>query len=239
MGSKGQALIETAIFLPFVLMAMMAIIYFSQYGVLQERAVQAVRYAALVSNDPNNTFMLESMYGELAREGAAASQSDPGYPSSGFACDSAGSGADLAAAAALYQQQTVPGALGTAAPAAPKYFQADTTPVGSCTPSKVFFLNGDLDLAASYMIVQAATISAKKTVPTILRGFIPAQQTVTATMTYTVPAAPAPMMYCSQAFGSLLAASFASLPEVVPNVLSTPYAQYPVAPANPTPRPGC
>jgi TadE-like protein len=247
-GSRGQALIETAVFLPMVLLLMTAVIYFSQYGVLQERAVQAVRYAALVSNGGSaamgtaNIFSLQQMYGELTREGQNSSESDPGYPLTGYACAGTGSsGADTAAALALNQQEPVPGGVGTAAPA-PTFFQPDTTPVGTCTATNLPVPNGNVGLAASYLMVQTATISASMNAPSYIHRFLPnfpTQQTVTATMGFTLPAAPGPMMYCSQQFAALLAGSFASLPEVVPNVLSTPYGQYPVPPASPTPRPGC
>lgn len=241
-GKRGQALIETAVFLPFVLVAMMAIIYFSQYGVLQGRAALAVRYAAIVSSagtvatDTQGNFNLDSMYSEITREGGDSAQGDPGYPSSGFTC----AGAGAAAAAAMNLQQAVPGGVGTAAPA-PNYFHTDvgSAPAGVCTAANLPLPNGSLGLAASYMIVQYTAVSSSKATPTILQSFVPATQMIAATMAYPVPAAPASMMYCSQAFGALMANSFASLPEVVPNVISTPYGAYPDAPASPTPRPGC
>jgi len=241
---RGQALIETAIFLPFVLTAMTAIIYYSQYGVLQGRAVQAVRYGALVGSggtiatDPQSNFTVQKMYAELTREGASG-QPDPGYPSSGFACNGGG-GPGAEAASALNLQQAIPSGVGTAQPSQ-KYFQTATgsPPVGACTSVNLAMPKGPLGLAASYMILQATSVSATKATPAMLQPWLSASQVISATMSYTVPAAPAPMMYCSQAFGSLMAASFASLPEVVPNVLSTPYGAYPTPLPSPTARAGC
>lgn len=48
--SRGQALAESAIFLPLVLLVLFGTIYVSQYGVLAERTQLAVRYGGLVGS---------------------------------------------------------------------------------------------------------------------------------------------------------------------------------------------
>jgi hypothetical protein len=50
---RGQAIVETAIFLPLTLLTLWAVIWVAQYGVLSERVQSAVRYSGLVSNQLN------------------------------------------------------------------------------------------------------------------------------------------------------------------------------------------
>ena len=48
-GARGQALIETIVFLPVTMLVLFGIIYFGRLGVLSERAQSAVRYGTLVT----------------------------------------------------------------------------------------------------------------------------------------------------------------------------------------------
>jgi hypothetical protein len=63
-GERGQAMIETAIFLPLFLLVMYGVWWVIQTTVLSERAQVAVRYSALVSNqaDPYEQFSLYELY---------------------------------------------------------------------------------------------------------------------------------------------------------------------------------
>jgi Flp pilus assembly protein TadG len=118
---RGQALIETAFFLPVLLLAMMAIIYFSQYGVLQIRAAEAARYGSLVSeplsveNDPTKPYSIQAVYAELdqiAKTGSA------GFPISTYSCTAAGNGA----VSAFWQSQTPPPSAAGPYPSAQPWF---------------------------------------------------------------------------------------------------------------------
>ncbi|HTU81061.1 MAG TPA: TadE family protein [Candidatus Acidoferrales bacterium] len=51
--ARGQAIVETAVFLPLALLVLFAVIWAAQYGVLSERVESAVRYSGLISNQIN------------------------------------------------------------------------------------------------------------------------------------------------------------------------------------------
>ncbi|MBV8723197.1 MAG: pilus assembly protein [Candidatus Eremiobacteraeota bacterium] len=59
--SRGQALTETALFMPLILLTLWGIIWAAQYGVLSERVQGAIRYSGLISNQIN-PFTQYSMY---------------------------------------------------------------------------------------------------------------------------------------------------------------------------------
>jgi len=237
--NRGQALLETAMFLPGLLLALASVIYFSQYGVLQDRAVQAVRYASLVSNEGgrNGYYSIEAVYNELWAEGHASGGSIP-YPAN-FSCSGAGTAqADQAAISALYQNESLPS--GSGAPAsAPKFFQADVQPAATCTASPIW-LSGNGNLANAYYVVQYTSVTGVKNLPSLLQRIgLPAQQGLHAGMAVMLPANPALNVYCSPAFASTLAQSFAQ--QVPGNEGSTPvpYGSYPVSGPSATPNPSC
>jgi hypothetical protein len=184
------------------------------------------------------------MYAELDREGQSAGKgvSDPAYPT-GLGC-SGGSGsgkADDTAAKALYLQQTMPGNVAASSPA-PRFFQADATPVATCTALPLYFSGASLDNAASYMTVQYTHISAMKNTPGLFQHFLggfPATQSAAAGMAYTLPAAPAPMMYCSQTFAYLMARSLGPLVMQQVNTVPPPFAGLPDPGNTPPARPNC
>jgi hypothetical protein len=72
MRARGQALMETAIFLPIALLTLFAVIWAAQYGVMSERVQSAVRYSGLVSNElnPYQEYSFYVLYNSL---GAASS----------------------------------------------------------------------------------------------------------------------------------------------------------------------
>ena len=57
---RGQAVVETAVFLPFFLIVLFAILYFGIVGVKQERAQSAIHYG--VATLPAQTIKIEQMY---------------------------------------------------------------------------------------------------------------------------------------------------------------------------------
>jgi hypothetical protein len=64
---RGQALLETVIFLPLTLLTLWAVIWVAQYGVMSERVQSAVRYSGLVSNqiNPYVEYSLYVLYNSL------------------------------------------------------------------------------------------------------------------------------------------------------------------------------
>ncbi|HTV72782.1 MAG TPA: hypothetical protein VME66_03635, partial [Candidatus Acidoferrales bacterium] len=187
MMQRGQAFLETAFFLPILLLTMIAIIYFNAYGVLQDRAVEAVRYASLVENGgvssngtvskDGNTYpavdSLEAMYAEMAREGSSPNPAPPPAVS-GDSCTaptaSENGGAVQQASEALYQEES---GLGLNPSPAPSFFESDTTPVPTCTELVVLLRSPGTaavdTVADSYFTVQLTSISANKVTPVLLR----------------------------------------------------------------------
>ena len=51
--SRGQALVETTIFLPLTLFTLFGVIWAAQYGVMSERVESSIRYSGLISNQLN------------------------------------------------------------------------------------------------------------------------------------------------------------------------------------------
>jgi hypothetical protein len=69
--ARGQALLETVIFLPLTLLTLWAVIWVAQYGVMSERVQSAVRYSGLISNQINpyveySLFVLYNSLGPLS-----------------------------------------------------------------------------------------------------------------------------------------------------------------------------
>jgi hypothetical protein len=65
--ARGQALLETVIFLPLTLLTLWAVIWVAQYGVMSERVQSAVRYSGLISNqiNPYVEYSLYVLYNSL------------------------------------------------------------------------------------------------------------------------------------------------------------------------------
>lgn len=61
--SRGQTIIEFVVAMPIVLLAMFAIVYFSQYGVVTERAELALRYGGIAAfNNGNSQYGAANIY---------------------------------------------------------------------------------------------------------------------------------------------------------------------------------
>jgi hypothetical protein len=242
MMQRGQALIETAAFLPVLLLTMLSIVYFSQYGVLQTRAVEAVRYASLVSNGSKSSasslFSLEAMYAEMSREGSSPLPAAPPLSPVGDLCTSGSAATDAKNALTMQQTSLTSGS----APApAPSYFKPDSTPTTLCseipialgTPSSA---NVD-DFGDYYFTVQVTTLYANKSVPGIVRSMTRLTSLTTpvnAADGYPMPPSTARTIYCSPNFSQTLASSLgADRPSA-----ASKYAM-PTPGSYPTMRPGC
>jgi hypothetical protein len=66
-GERGQAIVETVMFLPMFLLALFGILWAVQAAVQSERSQSAVRYAGLIAqaDSPYNEYSLYSMYSQL------------------------------------------------------------------------------------------------------------------------------------------------------------------------------
>jgi hypothetical protein len=240
---RAQALVETAFFLPVLLLAMMAIIYFSQYGVLQSRAVEAVRYASLVTNPSSLAgqnpapYSIEAMYAELHLIGTK-----PGvFPSSSYDCSSSAGGASGGAALAFWQAQTLPAGSAAAAsplPSAPAWFKGSAAaPTAVCTAYPISLpLSGAAYAGNNLLTSQLTTLSTTQIVPGFLVAFSNVKGSagpVGAAMAYSY-SNPATVDYCTPGFTSQLAGELGT---VMPAQVG--YAGITPAP-NPAPVPaGC
>ncbi|GAC1548630.1 MAG: hypothetical protein NVS3B16_21760 [Vulcanimicrobiaceae bacterium] len=223
---RGQALIETAAFLPLMLLAMVAIIYFSKYGVLQERAPIAARYASLVSNAGSDAkiFTIEQMYAELRRE-----VKYPGSPAPAGASACAVS-AKTDAQATLKQQQPLQG--GVAVATAPPYFlpNAGSDAATDCNSDILSLPTMNPDIASAYYSVQYTHVDAVEDVPSFLQPIVGAPTgPIRAAMSNVRPSAPDNMLYCSPGFADTLAKS---LGPSEPVTQAGPYAGYTQPPPN-------
>jgi hypothetical protein len=64
--ARGQTIIEFVVAMPIVLLALFAVIYFSQYGVVSERAELALRYGGLVEfNDTASVYSAADIYNNM------------------------------------------------------------------------------------------------------------------------------------------------------------------------------
>lgn len=223
---RGQALLETAAFLPLILLPMFAIWFFAQYGVLQERAVQAARFATMVTNASSagsSAYSLQQMYAELHREG-----SDVGvaFPASSLTC---ASNARTDARSALTQGEPLPGG-GTGATAAP-FFKPDagTDATTDCLPQTLDLATTNADVASSYFVVQYTHVEADKTVQPFVGWLTHSGPTshVRAGMSYIRPASPDSIIYCSPGFAAAVAGALGA---IEPVTAAGPYAGYQTPP---------
>jgi hypothetical protein len=224
---RGQTIFETAIFLPLMLGAMFSIIYFSQYGVLQERAFQASRFSSLVSNSSATSgFTLQNLYHELHREGA--DQTDPGFPSSALSCATTAASDGVNA---LTQGESLPS--GHPGPTAPPYFQPDTGTASAesgCTAYHLSLTNTSVNSSSNwYYVLQYTHVEADKTAPTWLSSWIPAIQGghVKAGMSNVRADPPDSIIYCSPPFAAAIAKSLGA---IEPAPIAGPFAGYKVPP---------
>ncbi len=223
---RGQTLIETALFLPLLLLAMFGIIYFSQYGVLQERSAQGARFASLISNGSDiKGFTLESMYAELHREGN--NQTNPGFPADVLTCaaTAASDGAN-----ALIQAETLPG--GGVGPTAPPFFQPDSGSAAAktgCGAQSISMSSTAPDNANWYYVVQFTHVEADKAAPMWIQHFLPGIQTghVKTGMLNLRAASPDNIIYCSPGFAQAIADGLGA---VEPAPLAGPFANYATPP---------
>jgi hypothetical protein len=99
--SRGQALVETAIFMPMLLLALFGVLWSIRAAVQYERIEQAVRYAALFEEKtPYSDYSFLAMYAQLGSSAAAppipcatpiASQLSDGAPYSTITSTNVGS----------------------------------------------------------------------------------------------------------------------------------------------------
>ncbi len=199
--SRGQALAETALFVPLATIGLFALLYYARVGILQERAQYAVRYSTEVVVPASG---LQAMYTALY----TATQNGGAVPApQGADCSS---GIAPAVSAALTGSESGPLAVPTAQP----YWRADGAVSATCTEGTTTLQNnGNPFIAMQYAMTATTTIAATINLPQTLKNLLPATFAINAQRSVLAPAPPAVILYCS--------------PKITPNVtkaLGTFYA---------------
>ena len=172
---RGQALVETVIFLPVALIALFGIIFFSRYGVLAERAQSAVRYGALVSYGKAPVYSAADIYAGIAAGGATRSPACP-------------ANVQPDTVKALSEQNL--------AGATPAPFWRPDSAVVTCTQSSLSFA-GSASAASRVVVVTSVTANATIAVPGYLTKLLGTSAVATATLGYARSDSPDVIMYCT------------------------------------------
>jgi hypothetical protein len=181
---RGQALIETVIFLPVALIAIFGVMYFSRYGVLSERAQSAVRYGALVSYGAAPVYSARGIYDAIA-SGPVATTTCP-----------AAVGSDTQNA--LSEQNG-------AGPTPSPYWRPDSA-TATCTQSTMSFA-GPATAAFHTFTVTSSTATANVAVPFALTSLLGSTTPAAATFGYVRSDPPGIIMYCTATVGTAVAAA--------------------------------
>jgi len=189
---SGQALAESALFLPLASIGLFGLLYFTRVGILQERAQYAVRYSTEIAGPTGG---LQAMYTALyaANHNGGAIPAPQGADCSG--------GVAPAVSAALQGTESGP----LPAPSAQPFWQSDARVTASCTQGTATLQNsGNPFIAMQYAMTTTTTISASISGAGFLRNLLPANFGVQAQRGILAPAPPAVILYCS--------------PKITPNV---------------------
>lgn len=174
---RGQALIETAIFLPVALLVMFGMLYFGRSGVLAERIQAAARYGSLIAYDSSSAYSAADIYAAIA--------------SGGIAPKTCPSGVVPSTIAAVSEQ--VPGATASPSP----YWQPDLPATATCAQSTVSF--GGASWASYHTLtVTKQSVSASIVPPPFLGSLVGGSLvTATASFAYVRSDPPDVIMYCT------------------------------------------
>ncbi|MGH7736792.1 MAG: TadE/TadG family type IV pilus assembly protein [Candidatus Tyrphobacter sp.] len=158
-GQRGQAMMETALFLPVFLLVLFGVIWAVQSSVVGERAQIAVRFAGLVSDEvsPYDHYSLGSLYDGLP--GIAQSET---YSCSEPAPD------------ALMNDGNFPG------PVTPPFFQPQSgSTSGTCSQGETQLSGGSMTSPMIFVHTQS-DITTGTSVPSYLSGVLGSFQNETA-----------------------------------------------------------
>jgi hypothetical protein len=180
---RGQALLETAIFLPIALLLLFGILYFARFGVLEERAQSAVRYGATVSYENASQPGAAQIYAALS-----ANARPSGLCPAGVATDTVNT---------LNGTQSGSEAQG--------FWKPDSAPAATCTVSTVGFTASTTD-AYRYFTVTTHSVSGVLTVPAYVSAVV-VTHNVAASLGYVHTDTPAMIMYCTSHVGASVAAA--------------------------------
>lgn len=205
--SRGQTIIEFVVAMPIVLLALFAIVYFSQFGVVSERAELAVRYGGIAAfNSGSTEYGAANIYYNI-------SGGLPACPTPPTAILSGGG--------------PFPG------PTSAPFWQPSTdvkAPSSSCTSGATGF-GGSQFIASHFWAQSQVNVQANVDVPPYLQPALGGAKSGTAntTLTFIHAANPGIILYCSKEVRNRVQDAFtasgsAALPTPIPDgtVPSTP-----------------
>ncbi len=165
-GQRGQALIESVVFLPLFLLVLFGIIWIVQISVLSERAQIAVRYSGLISNEssPYTAYSIYAVYNNIG----TLTQVEPATcatPSSDAFLNNNSTGA-------------FPGPQ-----AAPFWWPDSGTSSGACTSGTAPITGGSLG-APLLLTHTTASVAATKAIPLFIQGAIGPFSTLSAAQNF-------------------------------------------------------
>lgn len=182
---RGQALLETALFLPLALLVLFGTIYFSRQGVIAERTQRAMRYGAMMSFNSAQVYGVEGIYAGLPE--------NPPSP-------------DCPAAVVTDTIAGVTDEIGGGSPPI-RYFRPDSTPTATCSISFITMKGGASFQAFNLFMASQQTVSAGVNVPAYLQPLLGAGANTTASMGYLHSVSPAAIEYCIQKVGNSVSAA--------------------------------
>jgi hypothetical protein len=177
---RGQALMETALFLPLFLLILFGMMWAAQFSVVNERAQTAVRYSGLISNEssPFDGFSLYAIYNNVGSYSQAASTACATPPPDAFTNDPTNG--------------AFPGPL-----AAPFWQPLSGTTTATCTPGRVPITDGSLTVPMLLVNTDSTTSTTKQTatnLPSAISGL--QQTTLTASQNFVNTPDIASIMQC-------------------------------------------
>jgi Flp pilus assembly protein TadG len=206
-GSRGQTIIEFVVAMPILLLALFAIVYFSQYGVVSERAELALRYGGIAAfNSGTNEYGAANIYYNI-------SGAQPACPTPPTAILNGGG--------------PFPGA--TSAP----FWQPSTdvqAPTSSCSSGAAGF-GGSQFIASHFWATTQVNVQAYVDVPPYLRPALGGANSgiANASMTLVHAAYPGIILWCStevraRVQNAITASGSAVLPTPIPDGSTPPPA---------------
>lgn len=180
-GQRGQAIVESVLFVPLLLTAMSAILLFSRLGVVAERGESAVRYANLVAFRHGDAYTVAAVY-DLLDELLNPSSSELGplclTPNSSTATPSPQNLMSAAAEEALTQSQPAVGS--TPAPLAKAFWRPDSSAAPACNALSVQLNSGTYGVSNLPLSVTSFQVSGTMNVPGELNPILGSSTTTTA-----------------------------------------------------------
>ncbi|MFN2528907.1 MAG: TadE/TadG family type IV pilus assembly protein [Candidatus Baltobacteraceae bacterium] len=183
-GQRGQALVETAIFLPVVLLILFGIVYFSRLGVLSERVQSAVRYGTLISFNSAQVYSGADIYNGLS---------------------SASPSALCPPAVATDTSQAVTHANAPSGSASPvPFWRPDVAASATCSVSTISFTGPPYQSVHIFTVTRDSAIAGVAVSP-YLQSFLGTTNNAGATLGYMHSDPPSVILYCLGSLGSAVA----------------------------------